>query len=283
VETLHQQLIQQPRSFLAPCCVCVKLTMNFCTEALGTKIEIINDRVAEEFYEVTNLLKRISPATSYFGAVGNGISGTDFMAARFIRPPITIRIDFPIPIHISHIVINPKVGQQISTGFKIQVDINSSASRRRQPEAEPSLYQIAREFLQGPPFPETVVFRNPRFILHQKYCGLPLAEFETHRNFPNSFGLRHPTNNSCERVFSLYLTIERASAPASIPVLGSLQIWGQPSRWLSPHQVHTIIVPWLGSLEIVKRSGSVALSVSPCFSFTCFSYLQIQLISNSVF
>lgn len=107
------------------------------------------------------------------------------------------------------------------------------------------LHQIGREFLRGPLFPDTVVFRNPRFVLGRRFRSLPLSEFESCRNFPNAFELKHPSFNSCERVFSLCVTIERAESPARIPVLASLQVWGQPSQWSDPSLCLKVVKIWL--------------------------------------
>jgi len=82
--------------------------MNFCVEDIGTTISC--DKVEADGYEAKNLLS--SSISS--------LSSDGFMSDRFIGPPVTISLKFPVCIEISHIVLMPKVGRQISSGFTIQ-------------------------------------------------------------------------------------------------------------------------------------------------------------------
>ena len=89
--------------------------------------------------------------------------------------------------------------------------------------------------------PNLVVFRNPRFMLRRQFCNLPtLSHFELHRNFPNSYQLKHPTYNSCEEVTALELTIQRVSG-ISVPAIGYLAVWGQPGVSASLAQIERVL------------------------------------------
>lgn len=118
--------------------------MNFCFESLGTTIS--SDQDGEDEFQVSNLLKYSNqlstlllapvptptlPSTSsaslvQYSNTNNNAKG--FMTAHFVRPPVKIKLHFPVPIEISHIVICPRVGKQCSSGFQLEAVITGRVS-----------------------------------------------------------------------------------------------------------------------------------------------------------
>jgi hypothetical protein len=84
--------------------------MNFLSEGIGTTITV--NQVESDGYEAKNLL----------GSDLNLQSGRGFLAESFVRPPVTLSIKFPLCIELSHIVISPKLGKQITSAFVIHTE-----------------------------------------------------------------------------------------------------------------------------------------------------------------
>jgi len=84
--------------------------MNFLSEGIGTTITV--NQVESDGYEAKNLL----------GSDLNLQSSRGFLAESFVRPPVTLSIKFPLCIELSHIVINPKLGKQITSAVVIHTE-----------------------------------------------------------------------------------------------------------------------------------------------------------------
>ncbi|XP_063598530.1 RING finger protein 37-like [Penaeus indicus] len=80
--------------------------MNFCSESLDPKIS--SSKPGADGREVSNLISE-DPSARKKG----------FMGEYFIRPPIDVSLVFPVPVHISHIVINSRLDHMNSNGFSV--------------------------------------------------------------------------------------------------------------------------------------------------------------------
>lgn len=77
---------------------------DFCHELWETRID--SDVVSSDGYEVTNLISRDKKAKG-------------FLAARFVKPVVTVLLSFPFPVDLYAININPQVGAQNTSGLEI--------------------------------------------------------------------------------------------------------------------------------------------------------------------
>lgn len=84
--------------------------MNFMTEGIGTTIHA--NTVECDGHEAKKLL------SSELGVH----SSSGFLAESFVRPPVTLCIKFPLCIEVSHVVINPKLGKQITSAILIHTE-----------------------------------------------------------------------------------------------------------------------------------------------------------------
>ena len=94
--------------------------MNFCVQSIGTTISC--DQVQSDGNEAENLLS--SPNEQFTPGFGSRPRG--FLTDYFVRPPVTLRLKFPVCIEISHIVIQRKFGAQTSSAFTIQTETCSA-------------------------------------------------------------------------------------------------------------------------------------------------------------
>jgi U-box domain-containing protein 5 len=90
--------------------------MNFMTEGIGTTISV--NTVESDGYEAKNLL---SSELSLHSSRG-------FLADSFVRPPVVLSIKFPLCIEVSHVVINPKLGKQITSAILIHTETSYRVS-----------------------------------------------------------------------------------------------------------------------------------------------------------
>lgn len=86
------------------------------SEGVGTTISV--NTVETDGYEAKNLL---SSELSLHSSRG-------FLAETFVRPPVTLSIKFPLCIELSHIVINPKLGKQITSAILISTETSYRVS-----------------------------------------------------------------------------------------------------------------------------------------------------------
>ena len=72
--------------------------------------KVYSDAVSSDGYEPSNLI------SADFRERSKG-----FMAAHFMKPPIQILLQLPFPVSIEKIVLNPRIGSQVSSGFEVLV------------------------------------------------------------------------------------------------------------------------------------------------------------------
>ncbi|XP_033102968.1 RING finger protein 37-like [Anneissia japonica] len=209
------------------------MAINFCLPIY--KPIITSSTVSADSYEICNLIS---------GDFRRSHQG--FVAESFIRPPITVTLEFLCNISIQSIVIAPSVGRQRSSSFEIYT--KSIPSHRRllpnldlcvnhhQATDESSKANMiaygATEVLVGKAFsqnPDVNLFRfeNKKFTARQPFMDCS-ANHSGHEGNVIIRSLHHHRSKPLADVSHLTVRIVRVLG-ATVPCIKKIEVWGQPS------------------------------------------------------
>lgn len=175
---------------------------NFLDPKLLPKVS--SESPATDEYEPTNLL---SPNFL--------VKSRGFMAYTTIKPPVDLIFELICSVNIHYIKIVPTVGNQKCTGIEIETKTPASGT---------GFQSIAKLFFDTSV--SVVIFRNSRIDLPQS-----LSDTTSHRF--NRHAFRSFTNAS-------FVKIRILRTQKSVPCIGSIEIWGNPSKLCSPTTISTI-------------------------------------------
>lgn len=213
--------------------------MDFCDGQFDCRIT--SDKVSADYHEVTNLV-----------SVDWTKKRRGFMAESFIKPPVLITLTFPINIEVYRIIINPKVGRQISSGFEIFTcskkvhkcwlkDENMTTAHGGSDEPSNMLFQqVGKAVLQES---GTLCFRNVQY----RPFGEWKPETTVQDDFPNVRDIRHHRLSSLSFVSHISVRVSRTTGGSAVGIQ-RLEVWGQPSRSCSTDVVEIIKGKFLSSL-----------------------------------
>ena len=171
-----------------------------------------------------------------------------FIAEYFIKPPAEIQVIFPCKINIEKICIDTKVGSQMSTGFKI--DIN------REQKSQTKTFFLASDLSK-----HILCFKNKMFTCDAKYHQLD--QMHSNFNFNESdkiseIELRY--SKHLDYVDSITVTITKVNR-ASACVIKSMEIWGQPSKSVPSDILTTFLEQYT---EITSKKSFLCKEMSEC-------------------
>ncbi|OWF55058.1 RING finger protein 37-like [Mizuhopecten yessoensis] len=200
------------------------MLVDFCNGQFAANITC--DKVSADYYEVTNLVSQ-DWAKRRRG----------FLAETFIKPPVIITIAFPCNIELFRIIIDPKVGRQISSGIEIftcskkvdhcwlnGVSEQSTSCDSGMKSASMMYQQVGKAVMQDPGM---LCFSNAQYR--------PFGEWHPENTVPassafqNARDLRHHKLSSLSFVSHLSVRVSRTINGSAVGIQ-RLEIWGQPSR-----------------------------------------------------
>ncbi len=85
---------------------------------------VLVDKPQRDNFPVENLLSNQNKTLSFY----TSFKAPGFVVDTFVRPPVTITINFKTPINLQFILLNSKVNAQISNGFIISTSSVSATS-----------------------------------------------------------------------------------------------------------------------------------------------------------
>ncbi|XP_019626265.1 PREDICTED: RING finger protein 37-like [Branchiostoma belcheri] len=198
--------------------------MDLCHPALHPRIHC--DKVSADGYDVTNLV-----------SADPRVRARGFRAEYFIKPPVNVILSFPFHIHIQRIDVDPCVGSNVSLGLQILthsaasvenwlVDSKqSSTSASLNSALNPDTFNlVGKAFLEERRF---LCFKNNRYSPRHPFVGKEFLPGALDCNVYET-NLWQKSLASLNRVSHLMVRIVRTQS-ASIPVLRSVRVYGQPS------------------------------------------------------
>ncbi|XP_078668058.1 RING finger protein 37-like [Branchiostoma floridae x Branchiostoma belcheri] len=198
--------------------------MDLCHPALRPRIHC--DKVSADGYDVTNLV-----------SADPRVRARGFRAEYFIKPPVNVILSFPFHVHIHRIDVDPCVGSNVSLGLQILthsaasienwlVDSKqSSTSDSLNSALNPDTFNlVGKAFLEERRF---LCFKNNRYSPRHPFVGKDFLLGALEGNVYET-SLWQKSLASLNRVSHLMVRIVRTQS-ASIPVLRSVRVYGQPS------------------------------------------------------
>ena len=144
-----------------------------------------------------------------------------FVSSSFIRPPITIDIEFCIPIHLKEIIINTKVESIQSIGFRLFLSPGSE-----------EFTQIASYFTNKE---RLIRLKNPAYRSNSQFPSTNAYKIPSHVTLLDQF-MSHKKCLGIGTVRQLRLQVLKTDAsgsgPGCIP-LGGIVVVGHPSQLAS--------------------------------------------------
>lgn len=209
------------------------MSINFCNAPYRPRIHC--DQVSSDSYEVENLVSEDWMAKH-----------RGFLAAHFIKPPVTVTVEFPCNIDIQCIIVNPVVGAQKSTGVEIYTHSEMKSSTWLKDEFDSSkvdnipatvdgIFSKVGSCLQTQP--NVFYFVNRRFR-HRP----PFANSSTEHNLSNdcvTSEIKHHYPSALSRVSHIGVRIFR-TAGGCVPGIKKLEVWGQPAASCSKDIIQII-------------------------------------------
>ncbi|XP_060063591.1 RING finger protein 37-like [Ylistrum balloti] len=199
------------------------MLVDFCNGQFDARITC--DKVGADHYDVTNLVSQ-DWAKRRRG----------FLAETFIKPPVIITVEFPCNIELFRIVIDPKVGRQVSSGIEIftcskKVEncwlngVSKQSSNDSTMKPTSMIYQqVGKIVMQDPGM---LCFSNVQYRPFGDWH--PEATMPTSSHFPNAQNLRHHKLSSLSFVSHISVRVSKTSNGSAVGIQ-RLEIWGQPSR-----------------------------------------------------
>ncbi|XP_078588361.1 RING finger protein 37-like [Branchiostoma floridae x Branchiostoma japonicum] len=183
------------------------------------------DKVSADGYDITNLV-----------SADLRVRARGFRAEYFIKPPVNVILSFPFHIHIHRIDIDPCVGSNVSLGLQILthsatsienwlVDSKSgSTCASLNSTFNPETFNlVGKAFLEERKF---LCFKNNRYSPRRPFVG---KDFTPGTLDGNAYlSNLWQKSQALSRVSHLMVRIVRTQN-ASIPVLRSVRVYGQPS------------------------------------------------------
>ncbi|XP_066277683.1 RING finger protein 37-like [Branchiostoma lanceolatum] len=198
--------------------------MDLCHPALHPRIHC--DKVSADAYDVTNLV-----------SADLRVRARGFRAEYFIKPPVHVILSFPFHIHIHRIDIDPCVGSNVSLGLQILTHSAASienwlvdnkpgsTSASFNSTINPEIFHlVGRAFLEERQF---LCFKNNRYSSRHPFVGKDFLPGTLEGNVYET-NLWQKSLASLSKVSHLMVRIVRTQS-ASIPVLRSIRVYGQPS------------------------------------------------------
>ncbi|KAI8492740.1 RING finger protein 37, partial [Branchiostoma belcheri] len=200
------------------------LPMDLCHPALHPRIHC--DKVSADGYDVTNLV-----------SADPRVRARGFRAEYFIKPPVNVILSFPFHVHIHRIDVDPCVGSNVSLGLQILTHSAASVENwlvdSKQSGTSASLNStlnpdtfnlVGKAFLEERRF---LCFKNNRYSPRDPFVGKDFLPGALECNVYET-NLWQKSLASLNRVSHLMVRIVRTQS-ASIPVLRSVRVYGQPS------------------------------------------------------
>lgn len=171
-----------------------------------------------------------------------------------MRPPVTIKFDFTLPLDIAHINLETQLGERRSNGFRVFTLINETfkdknffteASLVSNTSSHSNLMkESSEEFNLGNWFSlkaRKIVLKN---YSYKQWFPLPPPICENEKNDSVFIGaLRNKNKKALNCVKSLIIKVTSV-CPNGPPVLKAIQVWGQPSSSSSSIERKKIIHLW---------------------------------------
>ncbi|XP_013383150.1 RING finger protein 37 [Lingula anatina] len=224
------------------------MAVNFCMPQFKPRIHC--NTVMRDHHEVQNLIS---------DDIWKKRKG--FIAEYFVKPPVTITVEFPLHIEIKSIAIDPVVGTQKSCSFEI---FTHSAKERRlwfsDEEASScsatvdGIFTPVGRYFGNKAAP--VLFVNRRFIPRGIFKNIP-----QHMPSLECQTLHHHYYTNLSKVSHVSVRINKTENSTS-PAIGKLEVWGQPSASTDRsivQQVYRLLLPKRSS-ETAPTSTSSAAS-----------------------
>lgn len=245
------------------------MLVNFALSTLGTQISC--DKVSSDGYEPDNLLQ-----------AGGGWRRQGFLAERFIKPPVTLTLTFPCPVHISHIVLDPQVGSQRSSAIEIYTatrgitqrqfgsTTNHSALSERtvtfdgNRAAEGSCHVSQPEpIFKKAAFircsePGRICFSNPRFRGNTSSRNTESVDICPHR-----CELRHHQGVMLAAADFLSVRIV-GTINGKVAAVGQVEVWGLPARSCPANVKGDMVQRYMtaGGLSVQQSSDTSSLKAN---------------------
>ena len=184
-------------------------------------------------FEVEKLLPATSQREQSLQSSSNSRRG--FLAESFIKPPVELRLNFPVAINLHRISIDSKVGEQFSNGF----ELFSSSEPRSSSERDSRVFApIGRAFADGHLFE----FRNHRYsaALKQRPFLQEISSSNTRSQNGASFALTSRHDEHLCDVTELRIRIRRTGR-GSACALKELKVFGYPSKSVTDRQLRELI------------------------------------------
>ncbi|KAG8224399.1 hypothetical protein J437_LFUL004005 [Ladona fulva] len=206
------------------------MAINFCCSHVKTKIH--SPAVSCEGYDLSNLLSN-DPLHREKG----------FLAEGFIKPPVSIFVDFFCYVNISHVLVWTEVGRQKSDGLELYVKTGSAAekgesSHSSQGHGGESIVRIG-----------SCRLKNESGLMLRKYT------YRTEPIVPSNFLVKNFNSSSrfaVQNASSLEIKIY-STANSTVPALKRIEIWGNPSHSCSKEVRKMISDLWNRANSIVDR------------------------------
>ncbi|XP_071947610.1 RING finger protein 37-like [Antedon mediterranea] len=239
------------------------MAINFCLPMYKPKIK--TSTVSADGYEISNL---ISPDFRKFNQ--------GFMAESFMKPPLSITLEFVCNISVYSVVIAPSVGRQCSSSFEIytkSVPSNKRSLNRDSRADEGSIVTsydsqvlVGKGFSQNPDI-KLFYFENKKFNARKPFNDFS-GNLANHEDNIITRQLHHHRSKALTDVSHMTIRIVRVFG-ATVPCLRKLEVWGQPS-FSNNQTVLNSIITIFTSLKLPKelpKKKEVLKDSTDCVSF----------------